>query len=56
MNCCYLDPITKEPCSKQADAELWVSNTHPSLTTQACTEHVGELLSDGENRVRLLVN
>ncbi len=56
MRCCYLDPMTRAECQATAEWELWATNSHPSETTQACTQHVGELLTDAVNHVWPLRN
>ena len=38
-------------CPKQAKWEIRDPSEAPDLATQACTEHVGELLHEGVNYV-----
>lgn len=49
MNCCYIGPTHGHRCCAPAKWRLWLKGDHPSLTTESCTEHVGKLLSDGDN-------
>ncbi len=54
--CCYLSPTEKEPegdpekpCGEDAEWVIW-DGIEPAYDhhTHACTEHVGELLTDSE--------
>lgn len=47
--CCFIDPDTKVACDQPAEWDVVECDVpkHPSeCETQACTAHVGELLSD----------
>jgi hypothetical protein len=44
--CCHI------PCSRAAEWEIWHTSGDPYDSTHACTEHVGELLTDApEHRI-----
>lgn len=48
-HCCYIDPTTKESCRDRA--EWQIKNATPGADpydyTDACTRHVGDLLTEG---------
>jgi hypothetical protein len=52
--CCYIDPLTRASCGHDADWTIVDTSIHAPADgyTEACTEHVGQLLSDSpEHRI-----
>jgi hypothetical protein len=55
-HCCYINPATGKSCGREAEWRIDPSVGHPlDRYTEACTAHVGELLTDApEHCIRRL--
>ena len=45
--CCYINEATDVHCTRKAEWIIY-DGPRPDSYTEACTEHVGELLSDAD--------
>ena len=55
--CCCIPDQNKldQPCGKDAEWEIWSGDT-PDDFTDACTEHVGDMLTDAPKHTIYQIN